>query len=347
MPAAASSAGFHQAFHLKSERKQAHADKRMTLLVWVAFLVLFVGVLALDLGVLHRESREMAVPQALGWTLVWVMVALSFTGAVYGLYEHQWLGWQPLERMSGMDAAIAYVNGYILEWSLSVDNIFVIAVIFSYMKIPPQFQYRVLFWGIVGAILLRGLMIGMGAALIATFDWMFYVFGGILLISAARMLKSDEDEFDPGKSPLVRIARRVYPVTDQLDGDRFFTHVNGARAATPLFVCLLLVDFADVVFAVDSIPAIFSVTQDPFIVFTSNAFAILGLRSLYFAIAGLMIMFKYLKLSLVFILGFVGVKMVLHHHVHISNLMSLGVILGFLLIGVLASVWVSRRERLA
>ncbi|MET0657884.1 MAG: TerC family protein [Steroidobacteraceae bacterium] len=318
----------------------------MSVLVWGAFLLLFVAVLALDLGVLHRESREMAVPQAIGWTLVWIVVALSFSGAIYGLYEHHWLGWEPVDdELSGKDAAIAYINGYILEWSLSVDNIFVMAVIFTFMKIPSLYQYRVLFWGIVGAIVLRGLMIAMGAALIHSFDWMFYVFGGILLISAARMLKNEEDEFDPGKSVLVRLARRLYPVTDQLDGDRFFTRVNGARAATPLFVCLLLVDFADVVFAVDSIPAIFSVTQDPFIVFTSNAFAILGLRSLYFAIAGLMVMFKYLKLSLVFILGFVGVKMMLHHHVTISNQLSLGVILGFLMIGVLASIWVSRRER--
>jgi tellurite resistance protein TerC len=316
----------------------------MTLAVWGAFLLLFIGVLAFDLGVLHRESREMAVSQALGWTTVWILVALSFSGAVYGIYEHHWLGWKPVGDVSGADAALAYINGYVLEWSLSVDNIFVMAVIFTYMKIPPQYQYRVLFWGIVGAIVLRGAMIAMGAALIHAFDWMFYVFGGVLLLSAARMLK-DDDEFDPGKSVLVRLARRVYPVTDKLDGDRFFTRVDGARAATPLFVCLLLVDFADVVFAVDSIPAIFSVTQDPFIVFTSNAFAILGLRSLYFAIAGLMMMFRYLKLSLVFILGFVGVKMLLHHHVVISNRLSLGVILGFLLIGILASVWVSRRER--
>lgn len=314
--------------------------------IWGAFLLLFVGVLALDLGVLHRESREMAVPQALGWTIVWIVVALSFAGAIYGLYQYHWLGWEPVgDDLTASEAAIAYINGYILEWSLSVDNIFVMAVIFTFMKIPSQFQYRVLFWGIVGAIVLRGVMIGMGAALIARFDWMFYVFGGVLLVSAARMLRSEEDEFDPGKSALVRLARRLYPVTDQLDGDRFFTRVNGVRAATPLFVCLLFIDFADVVFAVDSIPAIFSVTQDPFIVFTSNAFAILGLRSLYFAIAGLMAMFKYLKLSLVFILAFVGIKMLLHHHVTISNQLSLGVIVGFLAIGILASVWVSRRER--
>jgi len=316
----------------------------MNLFIWVGFFVIFIGVLALDLGVLHRESRTMDVRQALGWTVVWISVALAFAGLVYGVYEYQWFGWKPqAQSTTGAQAAIQYVTGYLLEWSLSVDNIFVIAVIFTFMKIPPQFQYRVLFWGIVGAIVLRGAMIAMGAALIHAFDWMFYVFGAILLISAARMLKSD-DEFDPGKSVLVRVARSVYPVTDRLDGDRFFTRVDGVRAATPLFVTLLLVDFADVVFAVDSIPAIFAVTQDPFIVFTSNAFAILGLRSLYFAIAGLMMMFKYLKISLIFILAFVGVKMMLHHHVEISHPVSLGVIVGFLAIGIIASLWVTRRN---
>jgi tellurite resistance protein TerC len=317
----------------------------MNWIVWAGFFAIFIGVLALDLGVLHRESKVMSVRQALGWTVVWIAVAMSFTGLVYGLYEHHWFGWALTpEAPNGGEAALQYVTGYLLEWSLSVDNIFVIAVIFTYMKIPTQFQYRVLFWGIVGAIVLRGVMIAMGAALIHNFDWMFYVFGGILLLSAARMLKSEEDQFDPGKSVLVRLARRVYPVTDKLDGEKFFTTVNGARAATPLFVTLLLVDFADVVFAVDSIPAIFAVTQDSFIVFTSNAFAILGLRSLYFAIAGMMMMFKYLKLSLIFILGFVGVKMMLHHHYQIAHTVSLAVIVGFLAIGVIASLWMSRRE---
>ena len=318
----------------------------MSLLIWIAFFVLFISVLALDLGVLHRESRAMSVRQALGWTTVWVLTALSFSGLVYGVYEHHWLGWRVGENsMSGSEAMIQYITGYLLEWSLSVDNIFVIAVIFTFMKIPPQFQYRVLFWGIVGAIVLRGAMIAMGAALIHAFDWMFYVFGGILLFSAARMLKSEDEQFDPSTSVLVRLARRVYPVTDRLDGDRFFTMEQGMRAATPLFVTLLLVDFADVVFAVDSIPAIFAVTQDPFIVFTSNAFAILGLRSLYFAIAGLMMMFKYIKFSLIFILAFVGVKMMLHHHLQIPHAISLGVIIGFLVIGIVASLMSSRQER--
>jgi tellurite resistance protein TerC len=314
-------------------------------MVWIAFFVLFIGVLALDLGVLHRESTTMSVRQALGWTLVWITVALSFSGLVYGVYEHHWFDWRVTpDAPRGAEAAVQYITGYLLEWSLSVDNIFVIAVIFTYMKIPSQYQYRVLFWGIVGAIVLRGAMIAAGSALIHAFDWMFYVFGAILLLSAARMLKSEDDQFDPGKSVLVKLARRVYPVTEQLDGDRFFTVVNGARAATPLFVTLLLVDFADVVFAVDSIPAIFAVTQEPFIVFTSNAFAILGLRSLYFAIAGMMMMFKYIKFSLIFILGFVGVKMMLHHHLEIPHSISLGVIVGILTIGILASLWVSRKE---
>jgi tellurite resistance protein TerC len=319
----------------------------MNWLIWLCFFVLFIGVLALDLGVLHRESRVMHVRQALGWTAVWITVALSFAGLVYGVYEHHWFGWQASgeDAPDGGEAAIQFVTGYLLEWSLSVDNIFVIAIIFTFMKIPAQFQYRVLFWGIVGAIVLRGAMIAMGAALIHNFEWTFYLFGAILLYSAWRMLGSEEEQFDPGKSMLVRLARRVYPVTDRIDGDRFFTRVNGASAATPLFVTLLLVDFADVVFAVDSIPAIFAVTQQPFIVFTSNAFAILGLRSLYFAIAGLMMMFKYIKVSLIFILGFVGVKMMLHHHLEISHVLSLGVIVGFLAIGIGASVWSTRREQ--
>jgi tellurite resistance protein TerC len=317
----------------------------MSWMVWAVFFALYLSVLALDLVVLHRESKEMSVRQALGWTVVWILVALSFSGLVYGVYEYHWFGWRAApDAPGGSEAMLQYITGYLLEWSLSVDNIFVIAIIFTYMKVPAQYQYRVLFWGIVGAILLRGAMIAAGSALIHAFDWMFYVFGAILLFSAARMLKSDEEQFDPGKSVMVRLARRVYPVTDQLDGDRFFTMVNGARAATPLFVTLLLVDFADVVFAVDSIPAIFAVTQEPFIVFTSNAFAILGLRSLYFAIAGLMMMFKYIKFSLVFILGFVGVKMMLHHHLDIPHVVSLGVIIGFLAIGIIASLWVSRRE---
>jgi tellurite resistance protein TerC len=308
----------------------------MTSLVWVGFFAIYVALLALDLVVLHREARVLHVRQALGWTVVWILVALSFSAVIYGLYEYDWLNWP--NPSGGREAWLQFVSGYLLEWSLSVDNIFVMALIFSYMKIPPVLQYRVLFWGIVGAIVLRGAMIALGAVLIHTFDWMFYVFGGILLVSAARMLRTDEEEYDPSKSVLIRFARKVYPVTDRLDGERFFTRIEGRSTATPLFVTLLFIDFADVVFAVDSIPAIFAVTQDSFLVFTSNAFAILGLRSLYFAIAGMIAMFHYLKLSLVFILGFIAIKLMLVHHVTIPNLVSLLVIVGMLAIGILASV---------
>ncbi len=317
----------------------------MVELVWGGFLVLFLSLLFLDLSVLHREAAVLSVRQALFWTLVWVCVALSFTIVIYGLYEYRWFGWQPGPGVgSGGDAVLQFVTGYLLEWSLSVDNIFVIAVIFTYLRIPTLYQYRVLFWGIVGAIVLRGLMIAAGTTLVHRFDWMFYVFGAILLISAWRMLKDDPSDADLSKNPAVRLVRRFIPVTPELHGSRFFVRQEGRLIATPLFVALNIVNLTDVVFAVDSIPAIIAVTRDPFLVFTSNAFAILGLRALYFAVAGLMEMFRYIKYSLVFILAFVGVKMMLMHHLHVPNLVSLAVIVVSLVVGVVASWWASRRE---
>jgi tellurite resistance protein TerC len=220
----------------------------------------------------------------------------------------------------------------------------VMALIFAYLKIPTRYQYRVLFWGIVGAIVLRGLMILAGAALLRHFDWMFYVFGAILLLSALRMLRDDGSERDFGSSVPAKLVRRFVPVTDELDRARFFVNRDGQFYATPLFVALVMVELTDVVFAVDSIPAILAVTRDPFLVFTSNAFAILGLRSLYFAVAGLMSMFRYLRYSLVLVLAFVGVKMLLAAHYHVPNLVSLGIIIGTLAIGVVASVMATRRE---
>jgi tellurite resistance protein TerC len=315
-------------------------------LVWGGFLAFFLLLLFLDLSVLHRESAELSVRQALFWTCVWVSVAFSFTLVIYGLYEHRWLDFVPGPGVGGgADAVVLYVTGYLLEWSLSVDNIFVIALIFAYLKIPALYQYRVLFWGIVGAIVLRGVMIVAGATLLARFDWMFYVFGAILLVSALRMLRDDDAERDFGSSFPARLVRRVMPVTDDLHRAHFFVRRNGRLHATPLFVALVMVELTDVVFAVDSIPAILSVTRDPFIVFTSNAFAILGLRSLYFAVAGLMAMFRYLKYSLVMILAFVGVKMLLISHFHVPNLVSLAIIVGTLAGGVLASLWATRREQ--
>ena len=317
----------------------------MNELVWGGFLALFLTLLVLDLSVLHREAAEMSVRQALFWTAVWVGVAFSFTLAVYGLYEHQWFGFEPGPGVaSGVDAVIQYVTGYLLEWSLSVDNIFVIALIFTYLKIPTLYQYRVLFWGIVGAIVLRGLMIAAGTALVHQFDWMFYVFGAVLLVSALRMLGPDAEEQDVADSWAMKAVRRLMPVTAEITSSKFLVRRNGTLHATPLLVALVIVDITDVVFAVDSIPAILAVTRDPFLVFTSNAFAILGLRALYFAVAGLMAMFRYLKYSLVLILAFVGVKMILVNHYHVPNLMSLAIIVAMLGAGVLASLWATSRD---
>jgi len=320
----------------------------LTELVWIGFLALFLSLLFLDLSVLHREAAELSVRQALAWTAVWVSVAFSFTFVIYGLYQYRWFDFEPwMGATNGWDAVVQFVTGYLLEWSLSVDNIFVIALIFAYLKIPTLYQYRVLFWGIVGAIVLRGMMIAAGTALLAQFDWMFYVFGAVLLVSALRMLRNDDVDRDFDSSFPARLVRRFIPVTDQLDRARFLVRRDGRLYATPLFVALIMVELTDVVFAVDSIPAILAVTRDPFLVFTSNAFAILGLRSLYFAVAGLMSMFRYLRYSLVLILAFVGVKMLLVGRYHVPNMVSLGIIVGTLGGGIVASLLATRIERAA
>ena len=314
--------------------------------VWAGFLAFVLGLLALDLGVFHREVRAIPTGAALAWAAFYVTLALAFNVLVFFLYERNWLGvgisvGHPLD---GRTAALQFLTGYLLEQSLSLDNVFVIALIFSYFRVPLAYQHRVLFWGILGALVMRGAMIGLGAALITRFDWVIYVFGGILILTAVRMLLAGNEEPDPEKSPVIRLARRIYPVTPELHGERFFVQLNGARAATPLFLVLLMVESSDVLFAVDSIPAIFAVTQDPFLVFTSNVFAILGLRNLYFAIAPLLNRFKYLKQSLVFILAFVGVKMILAHTQPIPTITSLSVIIGILGVGILASALAASRE---
>jgi tellurite resistance protein TerC len=314
--------------------------------VWAGFLAFVLGLLALDLGVFHRESRAIRTGEALAWAGFYVTLALAFNVLVFFLYERSWLGvgvtvGQPLD---GRTAALQFLTGYLLEQSLSLDNVFIIALIFSYFRVPLAYQHRVLFWGILGALVMRGAMIGLGAALITRFDWIIYVFGGILILTAVRMLLAGNEEPDPEKSPVIRLARRIYPVTPELHGERFFVQLNGRRAATPLFLVLLMVESSDVLFAVDSIPAIFAVTQDPFLVFTSNIFAILGLRNLYFAIAPLLNRFKYLKQSLVFILAFVGVKMILAHTQPIPTITSLSLIIGILGVGILASALAAGRE---
>ena len=245
---------------------------------------------------------------------------------------------------SGKDAALKFFTGYVIEKSLSLDNIFVIAMIFSYFKVPSMYQHRVLFWGILGALVLRGIMIVVGTALIQNFAWMIYIFGGFLIITAIKMLITRHDNIEPDKNILIRMARKIYPVTKDFEGPKFFSKINNVKAITPLFLVLLVIESTDVLFAIDSIPAIFSVTTDPFIVFTSNVFAILGLRSLYFALAAMIDKFRYLKMSLVFVLAYVGVKMILSHSYPIPTIVSLSIIATILFVGVFASIIASKND---
>lgn len=311
----------------------------MTLLVWGSFLAFILGMMALDLGVFHRRAHIVKLPEALTWTLVWITLALTFNVLVYFLYAENWLGWDiDSSPLTGREAALLFLTGYVVEKSLSVDNIFVIAMIFAYFRVPLELQHRVLFWGVLGAIVFRGVMIGLGVALIVRFDWILFVFGTLLIFSAARLLIIRHDNIRPERNLLLRLAQRLYRVHDQFVGNRFVVRRSGELIVTPLALALVLVESSDVVFAIDSIPAIFAITRDPFIVFTSNIFAILGLRSLYFALAGLMHRFRYLKMSMVFILAYVGMKMILAHHYPIPVEYSLAVICGLLAVGLLASV---------
>lgn len=318
----------------------------MSIWLWVGFLAFMFAMLALDLGVFHRESRSIGAREAFIWTAVWFSLALIFNVLVYVLYDRHLFGAGMREGgpRSGSEAAQMFFTGYLVELSLSMDNVFVIALIFKYFRIPNQYQHRVLFWGIVGAQVLRGVLIVGGAVLIARFHWIIYVFGVFLIVTAVRMLLAGDHDPDPERNILVRLARRVFPVSMHLEGERFFTRVNGQRAMTPLFLVLLVVESTDVVFAVDSIPAIFAITQDPFIVFTSNMFAILGLRSLYFALAAMIEKFRYLKASLVFLLAFIGIKMLLSGRVEIPINASMAIILGILAVGIVASVLANIRE---
>lgn len=312
----------------------------MTILIWTGFVLAVLAFLALDLGVFNRRPHEISVVEALGWSAFWVAVAMAFNVAVYWLYENNWMGAGLAfsEDISGRAAALEFLTGYLLEKSLSLDNIFVIALIFSYFQVPLAYQHRVLFWGVLGALIARGVMIAAGAVLLERFGWMTYVFGALLLITAARMLVVRHDNLAPEDNPVVRLARRWIPMTDEYDGARFLTVRGGVRVATPLFLVLIMVETTDVMFAVDSIPAIFAVTSEPFIVYTSNVFAILGLRSLYFALAPMLQRFRYLKASLVFVLAYIGVKMLLTHHYPIPAAVSLAMVAGILGVGLLASL---------
>ncbi|SRX56195.1 TerC family protein [Aequorivita sp. CIP111184] len=300
------------------------------MIVWVIFIAFIILFLALDLGVFNRNPHVIKTKEAAIWTAIWVTVALSFSGVIYWLFKDGLIE-NPTDLTPKL-AVLKYITGYLIELSLSIDNVFVIAVIFSSFAIPKKYQHEVLFWGILGAIVFRALMIFFGVALINKFDWIIYVFGGFLLITAFRMLFHKEEEFDPKKSKMFRFLKKLFPISYKMDGDKFFIKRMGIRAATPLFVALIIIELTDILFALDSIPAILAITADPFIVFSSNILAILGLRSMYFLISRMLTKFRYINYSLVVILAFVGVKMILSHNIEIPEWLSLSVI-GFSLAG--------------
>jgi tellurite resistance protein TerC len=295
--------------------------------LWIGFNVFVLLMLALDLGVFHRKAHVVTFKESIAWTVVWVTLALIFNLGV--------------AHYMGDAKGLEFFTGYVIEKSLSVDNVFVFALLFSYFAVPPLYQHKVLFWGIIGALVMRAIMIALGAKLISEYTWIIYVFGVFLILTGIKMIVKREEEIHPERNPIVRWFKKLMPVTPDYRGDKFFVRENGVRHATPLFIVLLLVEFTDLIFAVDSIPAIFAVTSDPFIVYTSNVFAILGLRSLYFALAGVMDKFHYLKIGLGVVLSFVGVKMLLGHTAYkIDTHVSLGVIVVVLATSVIASlVW--------
>jgi tellurite resistance protein TerC len=295
--------------------------------IWIAFLVFILILLALDLGVFHRDAHVVSVREALAWTVVWFLTAVAFSGVVYLGHQHHWMGMglQPdvVERSAAypdgrvndaQTALLKFLIGYVVELSLSADNVFVIAMLFSYFAIPRVYQHRVLFWGILGALMMRGAMIAIGAKLVAEFSWVLPLFGALLVLTAVKMAFTGESSSDPGQNLIIRWMRRLWPISTRFHGEHFVVRdeVAGRWILTPLAPALVMVETTDLVFAVDSIPAIFAVTADPFLVFTSNVFAILGLRSLYFALAGALHLFHYLKYALAMVLLTVGVKMLAH-----------------------------------
>ena len=327
--------------------------------IWGGFLLFILVVLALDLGVINRKAHVVSVKEALTFTLAVFVMAVLFDVFVYFAYENHWLGLgQHLDRVDGVMndgrlAAVKFLTGYIIEVSLSADNVFVIAMIFEHLRVPAKYQHRVLFWGILGALAMRGAMIGLGAQLVARYHWVLYVFGLFLVYTALKMLWSKSDETaDPDEALVMRLVRRVFPVCQDYRESHFLIRESGRLMLTPLAVALVLVETTDLIFAVDSIPAIFAITTDPFIVFTSNVFAILGLRSLYFALAGAIAKFRYLKVSLAAILGLVGIKMLVAEWLKdvfgpVVNFYLLGIVALILVIGVLASIAAVRREERA
>jgi tellurite resistance protein TerC len=301
--------------------------------LWVGFLGFVLGMLALDLGVFHRKAHEVSLKEAAGWSVVWIAISLIFNAIVY--------------RFIGAQQGLEFLTGYLIEKSLSVDNIFVFVLIFSYFRVPAIYQHRVLFWGVLGALVMRAFFILVGVQLLEAFWWMVLVFGGFLIFTGVRMAFHQDEEIDPDSNPVIRLFKRVMPITNEYHGQRFLIRDAGKLVGTPLLLVLVLVESTDLLFAVDSIPAILAITDNAFIVFTSNVFAILGLRALYFLLAGVMDKFRYLKQGLAVILVYIGVKMVISHWYHIDTFISLGVIAFVLTVSVVLSLWANRRDERA
>lgn len=298
---------------------------------WIGFILFVVVMLAIDLGIFHRKTHVVSFKESLGWTVVWVSLAMLFSAIVYF--------WK------GPDKSIEFLTGYIIELSLSVDNLFVFILVFSYFHVPQQYQHKVLFWGILGALVMRVIFIFAGVALITKFHWIIYVFGVIIIISGIKMLFQSDKKIEPDKNPVIRFIKKMWPVTNEYHGDKFFVKLqNGVWAATPLFIVLVFVEITDLIFAVDSIPAILAITTDTFIVFTSNAFAILGLRSLYFALAGMLNLFRFLHIGLSMILIFIGLKMVFSDVYKLPIEVALMVVVGILVTSIAASLLLKKKD---
>lgn len=309
--------------------------------VWIGFIALVMMLMAVDLGIFNRKAHIPTAREALVSTIAWVVLAVFFNAFIYYAYEYKWfgLGLYHYEPMNGREAALKYMTGYLLEEALSVDNLFVMALVFAQFRVPKKYQHRILFWGILGVLVFRGLLIGAGIALIHYFTWLFYIFGALLLWSAYKMWRDNDMEEDINDHGVVRFIRRFYPVSRSYDEGHFFTMENGRYAVTPMFIALMVVETTDILFAFDSVPAVFSITTDPFLVFSSNIFAILGLRSLFFVLSNILDRFALLKYSMIGILFFIGVKMVLlPQNIHIPELMSLLIIGAMLVAGVVASL---------
>lgn len=299
--------------------------------IWSSFVVFVLLMLALDLGVFHKKSHEVGFKESIIWSCVWIAMALVFNGLIYY--------WR------GPEDAMLFFTGYVIEKSLSVDNLFVFLLIFTFFKIPGKYQHKILFYGILGALIMRAVFIGAGIAVIQKFSWVMYLFGALLVYSGIKMIRPESEDHDLEKSWVITWTKKIFPTSHEFHDDKFFVRMNGKLHITPLFITLIFVEFSDVVFAIDSIPAIIGITTDPFLVFTSNVFAILGLRALYFALKGFADMFHYLKFGLAFILIFIGVKMLIAQYYHMPIAITMSVIFGVLTLSVLVSVWSNRKKK--